>query len=204
MTADTGIDALTHALEAAVSIFASPYTDAFCMQAVNLIFDALPRAVRRRRRPRGAHRRWPTPRRSPGWRSRTPSSASTTRSPTPSAPASASPTAAPTRIFLPHVLRYNAVAADASSCRRPGTRPTSRPEKYAQIGWVLGFGGQRPRRSAASGCSTASTSCSTAVGMPRSLAEAGVDRDGVRGRAARPRHAPPSRTPACAPTRACR
>ncbi len=44
MTADTGIDALTHALEAAVSIFASPFTDAFCMQAMSLIFDALPRA----------------------------------------------------------------------------------------------------------------------------------------------------------------
>ena len=46
ITADTGIDALTHALEAAVSIFASPYTDAFCMQAVNLIFASLPRAYR--------------------------------------------------------------------------------------------------------------------------------------------------------------
>ena len=44
VTADTGVDALTHALEAAVSIFASPYTDAFCMQAVNLILDDLPRA----------------------------------------------------------------------------------------------------------------------------------------------------------------
>ena len=44
LTADTGIDALTHALEAAVSIFASPFTDAFCVQAVHLIFDALPRA----------------------------------------------------------------------------------------------------------------------------------------------------------------
>ena len=46
ITADTGIDALTHALEAAVSIFASPYTDAFCMQAVNLILASLPRAYR--------------------------------------------------------------------------------------------------------------------------------------------------------------
>ena len=46
VTADTGIDALTHALEAAVSIFASPFTDAFCMQAVNLILGALPRAYR--------------------------------------------------------------------------------------------------------------------------------------------------------------
>lgn len=32
------------ALEAGVSIFASPYTDAFCMQALHLILDALPRA----------------------------------------------------------------------------------------------------------------------------------------------------------------
>ena len=46
ITADTGIDALTHALEAAVSIFASPYTDAFCVQAANLIFASLPRAYR--------------------------------------------------------------------------------------------------------------------------------------------------------------
>ena len=44
MTADTGVDALTHALEAGVSIFASPFTDAFCMQAINLILDSLPRA----------------------------------------------------------------------------------------------------------------------------------------------------------------
>ena len=44
ITADTGIDALTHAPAAAVSIFASPYTDAFCMQAVNLILDAPARA----------------------------------------------------------------------------------------------------------------------------------------------------------------
>ena len=45
VTADTGIDALTHALEAAVSIFASPYTDAFCVQATRLILEHLPRAV---------------------------------------------------------------------------------------------------------------------------------------------------------------
>ena len=44
-TADTGVDALTHAVEAAVSIFASSYTDAFCVQATRLILDALPRAM---------------------------------------------------------------------------------------------------------------------------------------------------------------
>jgi acetaldehyde dehydrogenase/alcohol dehydrogenase len=42
LTADTGIDALTHALEAAVSVYASPYTDANAMQAACLLFQHLP------------------------------------------------------------------------------------------------------------------------------------------------------------------
>ncbi len=42
LTADTGVDALTHALEAGVSIFASPYTDSHAMQAIRLIFKYLP------------------------------------------------------------------------------------------------------------------------------------------------------------------
>jgi len=42
LTADTGIDCLTHALEAAVSIYASPYTDSNAMQAIRLVFRYLP------------------------------------------------------------------------------------------------------------------------------------------------------------------
>jgi acetaldehyde dehydrogenase/alcohol dehydrogenase len=42
LTADTGIDCLTHALEAAVSIHASPYTDANAMQAIQMAFKFLP------------------------------------------------------------------------------------------------------------------------------------------------------------------
>ena len=42
LTADTGIDCLTHALEAAVSIYASVYTDANAMQAISLVFKYLP------------------------------------------------------------------------------------------------------------------------------------------------------------------
>jgi len=44
LTADTGIDCLTHALEAGVSIFASPYTDSNAMQAIRLVFRYLPTA----------------------------------------------------------------------------------------------------------------------------------------------------------------
>ena len=42
LTADTGVDCLTHALEAAVSIYASPYSDANAMQAIQLVFKYLP------------------------------------------------------------------------------------------------------------------------------------------------------------------
>lgn len=44
LTADTGLDSLTHGLEAAVSNYASPYTDANAMQAIRLVFKYLPRA----------------------------------------------------------------------------------------------------------------------------------------------------------------
>jgi acetaldehyde dehydrogenase/alcohol dehydrogenase len=42
LTADTGIDCLTHALEAGVSILSSPYTDADALQALQLAFKYLP------------------------------------------------------------------------------------------------------------------------------------------------------------------
>lgn len=42
LTADTGIDCLTHALEAGVSNYASAYTDSNAMQAIRLVFKYLP------------------------------------------------------------------------------------------------------------------------------------------------------------------
>jgi acetaldehyde dehydrogenase / alcohol dehydrogenase len=42
LTADTGIDCLTHALEAAVSTYASAYTDCNAMQAILMAFKYLP------------------------------------------------------------------------------------------------------------------------------------------------------------------
>ncbi len=45
MTAGTGMDALTHALEAYVGIQASPISDAFALGAIELIVNHLPRAT---------------------------------------------------------------------------------------------------------------------------------------------------------------
>ncbi len=170
MTADTGLDALTHALEAAVSIFASPYTDAFCVQAARLIFDALPRAV-------------------------TDGSDLQARADMANAATIAGlafsnafvgvnhalahavgarfdlPHGRANAIFLPHVMRYNA-SIPTKFMPAPGYSAYVAPEKYATLGWVL-FGGstEEKRRQR---LFEHVDELIDAVGLPRTLKDAGV------------------------------
>ena len=139
MTADTGVDALTHALEAYVSIFASPFTDAFCLQAMHLILDALPRAVAD----------------GDDLAARTDMANAATIAGLAFSNAFVGVNHALAHavgarfglahgrangLFLPHVLRYNA-AIPRKFMPAPGYGAYVAPQKLAQAGWVLGLGG---------------------------------------------------------------
>ncbi|MGE5407288.1 MAG: bifunctional acetaldehyde-CoA/alcohol dehydrogenase, partial [Syntrophothermus sp.] len=178
VTADTGVDALTHALEAGVSIFASAYTDAFCMQAINLIIEALPRAFAD-----GAD-----------LEARTRMSNAATIAGLAFSNAFVGvnhalahavgarfgiPHGRANGIFLPHVLRYNA-SIPTKFMPAPGYSTYVAPEKYAQMGWVLGLGG-RTMDERRGRFFARVDELLDAVGMPRSLADAGVGRQEFEG-----------------------
>jgi acetaldehyde dehydrogenase/alcohol dehydrogenase len=141
-TADTGIDALTHALEAMVSIFASPYTDAFCAQATRLILDFLPRAVAD----------------GSDLEARTAMSNAATIAGLAFSNAFVGVNHALAHavgarfglshgrangILLHHVLRYNA-EIPTKFMPAPAYSSYVAPEKYAQLGWVIGLPGHAP------------------------------------------------------------
>ncbi|MGZ4255342.1 MAG: bifunctional acetaldehyde-CoA/alcohol dehydrogenase [Solirubrobacteraceae bacterium] len=143
ITADTGIDALTHALEAAVSIFASPFTDAFCVQAANLIFASLPRAYQD-----GSD----LEARTAMANAATIAGLAFSNAFVGLNHALAHPVGAhfgiahgrANAIFLPHVLRYNA-SLPSKFMPAPGYSAYVAPEKYAQIAFILGLGGKTER-----------------------------------------------------------
>jgi acetaldehyde dehydrogenase/alcohol dehydrogenase len=170
LTADTGIDALTHALEAGVSIFATPYTDAFCVQAARLIFDALPKAfadgsdlVAREAMANAA----------------TIAGLAFANAFVGVNHALAHAVGArfglahgrANGIFLPHVMRYNA-SLPTKFMPAPGYGAYVAPEKYATLGRVL-FGGRTADEQRRRLFTHVDRLLAT-VGIPRTLREAGV------------------------------
>ena len=173
LTVDTGVDALTHALEAAASIFASPYTDAFCVQAARLIFDALPRAYDH----------------PDDLDARTDMANAATLAGLAFSNAFVGTNHALAHavgarfgiahgrangVFLPHTLRYNA-SLPSKFMPAPGYSAYIAPEKYAQLGRVV-FGGREPeesRRRLFEGVD----GLLRRLDMPRTIAELGVGED---------------------------
>ncbi|WP_055404801.1 MULTISPECIES: bifunctional acetaldehyde-CoA/alcohol dehydrogenase [unclassified Mycobacterium] len=173
LTADTGIDALTHALEAAVSIFASPYTDALCAQAARLIFDALPGA-------------YDDP---DDLSARTDMSNAATLAGLAFSNAFVGTNHALAHavgarfqishgrangVFLPHVLRYNA-SLPSKFMPAPGYSAYVAPDKYAQLGQLI-FGGHEPAECRDRLLQGVDDLLSR-LNMPRSLRDCGVEEE---------------------------
>jgi len=169
-TADTGMDALTHALEGAVSIFSSPFTDAFCTQAISMILEWLPKAYRD----------------GSDLEARTEMANASTMAGLAFSNAFLGVNHAMAHaigakfpiahgranaILLPHVLRYNS-ALPSKFMPAPGYSSYVAPDKYARIGRIV-LGGrddqERRRR-----LFDAVDALIAELDMPRSLKEAGV------------------------------
>jgi len=171
LTSDSGVDALTHSLEAVVSIFASPYTDAFCVQAARLIFDALPRVHAD----------------PDDLAARTDMANAATLAGLAFSNAFVGTNHALAHavgarfglahgrangVFLPHVLRYNA-SLPTKFMPAPGYSSYVAPDKYAQLGRVI-FGGSSAEESRRR-LFTAVEDLLDSLSMPRTLRDAGVE-----------------------------
>ena len=174
MTADTGVDALTHALEAFVSIFASPYTDALCLQAIHLILENLTCAFEH-----GDD----LAARSAMANAATIAGLAFSNAFVGVNHALAHAVGArfgiahgrANGLFLPHVLRYNA-SLPTKFMPAPSYSAYVAPEKYAQVAWVIGLRG-KTEAVARERLFDRVDELLRAVGMPSRTAELGIEAD---------------------------
>ena len=174
LTVDTGVDCLTHALEAGVSIFASPYTDSNAMQAVRMVFKYLPIAYEN---PHDEE-------------ARTMMHNAACIAAIAFSNASVGVNHALAHAFgarfdvahgranalmLPHVIAYNA-AVPTKFMPSPNTRAYVAHKKYAMMADLLGLGGHTVEEKVQN-LVTATEQLLDRLGVPRSIADMGISRE---------------------------
>jgi acetaldehyde dehydrogenase/alcohol dehydrogenase len=174
LTADTGIDCLTHALEAGVSIHASPFTDSNAMQAIQMTFQYLPEAYED---PRNEEAR------SMMHNAACIAALAFSNASVGVNHALAHAFGAKFRIshgkanalMLPHVLAYNA-AVPSKFMPSPNQRAYVAHSKYAMMADLIGLGGatvaEKVERLVA-----ATEALLDRLGIPRSIAELGISEE---------------------------
>jgi len=174
LTADTGIDCLTHGLEAAVSSYASPYTDSNAMQAIRLAFKYLPIAFEQ---PRNEEARCMM-HNAACIAAMAFSNASVgvnhalahafgARFTVPHGRANA--------LMLPHVIAYNA-EVPAKFMPSPFQQGYVAHKKYAMIADLLGLGGHTVEEKVEN-LIIATEHLLDRLGFPRSIAEMGISKE---------------------------
>jgi acetaldehyde dehydrogenase/alcohol dehydrogenase len=173
LTVDTGVDCLTHALEAGVSIFASPYTDSNAMQAIRLVFKYLPESYEN---PEDEE-------------ARTMMHNAACIAAIAFSNASVGVNHALAHAFgarfgvahgranalmLPHVIAYNA-SVPTKFMPSPNQRGYVAHKKYAMIADLLGLGGHTVEEKVAK-LVTATEQLLDRLGVPKSIAELGISK----------------------------
>ena len=174
LTADTGIDCLTHALEAGVSNYASAYTDANAMQAIRLVFKYLPTAFAS---PHDEEARCMMH-----------NAACIAAMAFSNASVGVNHALAhafgarfhvahgkANALLLPHVMAYNA-AVPTKFMPSPYTKGYVAHKKYATVADLLGLGGQTVQEKVEK-LIAATEQLLDQLGFPRSIAELGIPRD---------------------------
>ena len=174
LTADTGVDCLTHALESWVSVYASPYTDANALQAIQLAFKYLPIAYEH---PRDEEARFMMH-----------NAACIAAMAFANASVGVNHALAhafgarfgvahgrANALMLPHVIAYNA-SVPAKFKPSPNQRAYVAPPKYATAADTLGLGGQSVEEKV-NNLIRAVEALLDRVGMPRSIASLGIPRE---------------------------
>jgi len=174
LTADTGIDCLTHALEAGVSNYASPYTDSNAMQAIRLVFKYLPIAYEH---PRDEEARCMMH-----------NAACIAAMAFSNASVGVNHALAhafgarfgiahgrANALMLPHVIAYNA-AVPAKFMPSPYTQGYVAHKKYATVADLLGLGGHTVEEKIKN-LIAATEQLLDQLGFPRSIAELGISKE---------------------------
>ncbi len=174
LTADTGVDCLTHALEAGVSIYASPYTDSNAMQAIRMVFKYLPIAYEN---PRDEEAR-----------SMMHNAACIAAIAFSNASVGVNHALAhafgarfgvahgrANALMLPHVIAYNA-AVPTKFMPSPNQRGYTAHKKYAMMADLLGLGGHTIEEKVGK-LVAATEQLLDRLAIPRSIAEMGISRE---------------------------
>jgi acetaldehyde dehydrogenase/alcohol dehydrogenase len=174
LTADTGIDCLTHALEAGVSNYASAFTDANAMQAIRLAFKYLPIAYEN---PRDEEARCMM-HNAACIAAMAFSNASVGVNHALAHALGARFKVAHGRanaLLLPHVMAYNA-AVPTKFMPSPYTKGYVAHKKYATVADLVGLGGQTVQEKVDK-LIAAVEQLLDQLGFPRSIAELGISKE---------------------------
>jgi acetaldehyde dehydrogenase / alcohol dehydrogenase len=174
LTADTGIDCLTHALEAGVSIHASPFTDSNAMQAIRMVFKYLPIAYEHPQDEQA--------------RSMMHNAACIAALAFSNASVGVNhalahafgarfgvPHGRANALMLPHVLAYNA-SVPTKFMPSPNLRAYIADKKYAMMADLLGLGGDGVAGKVKN-LITATEQLLDRLGVPRSIADLGISEE---------------------------